>query len=385
MTNKYILGIVTCVIILLLQSCEMKLRTREVKGKQKINIQVPSTTDFYVLVGMNKMKYMVKVDTFSNDSIDFSYIANDKGVPHNPSTGELMLKRKPISKIRIAKSNILNSGWRKGSSSSNIEGNIIIPDLNEGAPLSVYDIHRYSSLEDMRIVVKDPETEIKLKKVVDYFTQPSTMEESLARLDSNSIDHLNAILEIAQSNDPLEIKRFILDSEFPEANYEIVLYAKYVFLKSYKGKLPKSKDKLFQQFVQLYRLVSSGLWSMDFIGKEVKFKNSALTGNNTSVAYISAKANILGQKQFSFQKKSTPLNWPIEFKVNFSLEDNEWKLNLPSSYSYLHQQLRRISHNPKQNHDKQTGTKGETTYRELIRNDILSANPDVVIDQQLIY
>ncbi len=384
MNSKYILGITAGLVILLLQSCEMNPKISYVQGAAKEKIQIPSTRDFYTLVGMDEIKYKVKVDTFSNDSIDFMYIASEKGVPHNPSPGELLLKRKPISKIRIAKSTLLESGWGKGSK-NNTEGKIIIPAFSSGAPLSVYDISRFSSVEDFPIRVKDPETEIELKKLVDYFTQPKSMEESLARLDSASIDHLNSLLEIAQSDDALEIKRFILDSEVPEASYEIILYAKYVFLKSYNGKLPRSKDKLFQQFIQLYRLISPGLLSMDFVGKEVKFKNSALTGSHTSLAFISAESNILGEKQFSFQKNTTHIKLPIEFRVNFSLEDNEWKLNLPSTYSYLHRQLRRISHNPKQNHDKQTGMKGETSYRELIRNEILSTHPDVEIDQQLIY
>ena len=35
--------------------------------------------------------------------------------------------------------------------------------------------------------------------------------------------------------------------------------------------------------------------------------------------------------------------------------------------------------------DKQTGTKGQTSYREIIRKEIINSNPNAVIDEQLIY
>ena len=121
------------------------------------------------------------------------------------------------------------------------------------------------------------------------------------------------------------------------------------------------------------------------MGKEVRVESVVLTGATTVQAELKANSSIIGTKQFNFQKEVTPTEYPIKFIVHFNLENDEWKINIPSTYSYLHRQLRRISHNPNQNWDKQTGTKGEKSYREMIRNEIISGHPEVKIDEQLIY
>jgi len=370
-------------IFLSVQSCETSIGA-VVPTKLKNQIQYPAETDFHTFISADNIKYMARVDTSTTDSIDFIYLTNDPGSTQNISTGELLLQRKPISKMRVAKSDLLFSVYNK-KSQEQVTGRIFLPNLKSNQALNLYKIDRYADLSKLKIYIKDTLVENAVKDVVTQFTSSTSIDNALALMDTASINYLNTIFKIASSDDPLVHKKFIENAAVPEAEYQMILYTKHVFLSGFKNKKPKLDKKVFKQFALFYTMVSPGLWSMDFTGKEVKVESVILTGATTAEAYLEASSSIMGTKQFNFQKEVTPTQFPIKFKVHFNLEEEQWKINIPSSYSYLHRQLRRISHNPKQNHDKQTGTKGEKSYREIIRNEITSSHPEEKIDQQLIY
>lgn len=379
----YIFLAFSFLILLSVQSCEMA-GGPVVPTKLRNQIQYPGKTDFYTFISEGNLKYMAKVDTSTTDSIEFIYLTNDPGSVQNVTTGELLLKRKPISKTRIAKSDLLFSVYNKRQQKQ-VTGRFSLPTINSEKPLNLYEVNRYSNVEKLKIYIKDTLVENAVKELVTQFTTSISIDSALALIDTASINYLNTILEIAASDDPLIHKNFIGNAEYPEAEYGMILNTKHIFLKSFKKKKPKLNKKVMNQFALFYTLVSPGLWSMDFSGKEVKVESVTLTGATTAEAYLEAQSTIIGTKQFNFQKEVTPTQYPIKFIVHFNLENDKWKINIPSTYSYLHRQLRRISHNPNQNWDKQTGTKGEKSYREIIRNEITSAHPEVEIDELLVY
>lgn len=370
-------------ILITLQGCEGTGRAA-VPMKLKDQINYPGSTDFHTFISPDNKKYMARVDTSSQDSIDFIYLTNDPGSTQNITTGELLLKRKPISKARVAKSDILNSVYNRNTR-QHVSGKIILPTINADQPLNLFRVDRYSKTEKLKIYIKDTLVENAITELVNQFTNSISIDSALSLMDTASINYFNTVYKTASSDDPLVHKRFISNAEYPEAEYSMILNTKHVFLAGFKKKNPKLTKKVFNQFALFYTLISPGLWSMDFIGKEVKIKSVILTGMTTAEATLEAQSTIIGTKQFNFQKEVTPTEYPIQFIVHFNLEDGKWKINIPSTYSYLHRQLRRISHNPQQNWDKQTGTKGEKSYREMIRNEITSSHPEAKIDQQLIY
>lgn len=347
-------------------------------------IKFPQESDFYVFSADGQRRYGAKVEAWSADSIDLRYVSNYPGVIGNENTtGEILLNRKPMTTHRVAKADIIASKYNKRSA-NNPPGKVILPTLNDGQPLLVYDINRYASLEDMKIYAKDTVLEQTVSEIIEQLTLPLSTEETIGLIDSNSRLYFDTLLSVATSEDPTQMRQYIQSAAYPEAEYCILLYTKYVFLPSYNGRLPNS-TKLLDQFTSLYRLISPGMWSQDFIGKEVNIEEVFLTGATTGEANLNANSNIIGEKQFSFQKDVTPTSRHIKFKVHFNQEDGEWKINLPSTYSYLYRQLRVISHNPNQNWDKQTGTKGEESYRELVRSEVLQSNPEAQINPQLVY
>lgn len=383
MNHTYLFLASTLFILLSVQSCEMA-GGAVVPTKLRNQIQYPTKTDFYTFISADNLKYMAQVDSSMTDSIDFIYLTNDPGSTQNVTTGELLLKRKPISKVRVAKSDLLFSVYNK-SRQQQVTGRITLPTINSEKPLNLFNVDRYSNLEKLKIYIKDPLVENAVKNIVTQFTNSISIDTAFSLMDTASINYLKAVVEIASSDDPLVHKRFIENADYPEAEYSMILNTKHIFLRSFKKKKPKLSKKILNQFALFYTLISPGLWSMDFTEKEVKIKSVTLTGATTAEAYLQAPSTIIGTKQFNFQKEVTPTQFPIEFIVHFNLENNKWKINIQSTYSYLHRQLRRISHNPKQNWDKQTGTKGEKNYREMIRNEITSSHPEVKIDPQLIY
>jgi hypothetical protein len=382
MKLTYFFSAFSFLILLSVQGCEISGGVVPTKLKDQINY--PGSPDFYTFISADKLKYMARVDTSTTDSIDFIYLTNDPGSTQNITTGELLLKRKPISKTRVAKSDLLFSVYNR-KRQEQVAGRIYLPTINSNQPLNLFKVDRYSNPSKLKIHIKDTLVENAVKDVVTQFTNSISIDKALTLMDTASINYLNTVLKIATLDDPLVHKRFIENAEVPEAEYSLILNTKYIFLSSFKNKKPKLNKELFNQFALLYTLISPGLWSIDFNGKEVKLETVTLTGATTAEAYLEAGSSIMGTKQFNFQKEVTPTQFPIKFKVDFNLEDEKWKINIPSTYSYLHRQLRRISHKPKQNWDKQTDTKGEKSYREIIRNEITSSHPEVKIDQQLIY
>ncbi|MEL7426781.1 MAG: hypothetical protein AAFN81_27565 [Bacteroidota bacterium] len=372
-------------VLFALASCDNASSFKYSVDAQEINqIKMPGVSDFYIFSAGGQTKFGAKVDAWSNDSIDFRFVTNDPGVLGNKNTtGELLLNRKPMTTHRVAKADLIASKYNK-MYSDNPPGKIFLPTLNNDQPLLVYDINRYPSIQDMKIYVEDTILERSVSNIIEQLTLPLSAEETIELIDSKSHLYFDNLLAIATSEYPAAARQYIQNANYPEAEYRILLYTKYVLLPSYNGKLPNS-SKLLDQFTSLYRLISPGMWSQDFIGKEVNIESVHLTGLTTGVADLATNSNIIGEKQFSFQEEATPTNRRIVFRVHFHQEDGEWKINLPSTYSYLHRQLRVISHNPNQNLDKQTGTKGEQSYRELVRNEVLLSNPEAQIDPQLVY
>ncbi|MFK8009234.1 MAG: hypothetical protein AB8H03_22930 [Saprospiraceae bacterium] len=383
MKLTYIFLVFSFFTLLTLLGCE-GIGGAVVPMKLKDQINYPSSTDFHTFISADNLKYMVRVDTSTQDSIDFIYLTNDAGSTQNITTGELLLKRKPISKARVAKSDLLFSVYNRNIQQQ-VTGRIYLPNINSNQPLNLFKVDRYSNVEKLKIYIKDTLVENAVKGLITQFTNSISIDTARTLMDTASINYLNTVLKIASSDDPLVHKKFIDDAEYPEAEYNLILNTKHIFLSSFKKKKPKLNKKVFNQFALFYTLISPGLWSMDFMGKEVKVESVILTGTTTAEANLEANSTIIGTKQFNFQKEVTPTQYPIKFVVHFNLEEGKWKMNIPSTYSYLHRQLRRISHNPNQNWDKQTGTKGEKSYREMIRNEIISSHPEVKIDQQLIY
>ncbi len=383
MKLTYIFFAFSFLILVSLQSCEM-VGGAIVPTILKDQISYPSSTDFHIFIASDHLKYMARVDTSSADSIDFIYLTNDTGSTQDVTTGELLLQRKPISKTRVAKSDLLFSYYNRNREEQ-VTGRIFLPTINANQPLNLYKVDRYSNVEKLKIHIKDTLVENAVKDVVTQFTNSISIDNALALMDTASVNYLNTIFKTAILDDPMAHKRFIENAEFPEAEYSMILNTKHVFLSSYKKKKPKLNKKVFNQFALFYTLINPGLWSIDFNGKKVRVESVTLTSATTAEAYLEANSSIIGTKQFNFQKDVTPTEYPIKFLVHFNLEDGKWKINIPSTYSYLHRQLRRISHNPQQNWDKQTGTKGEKSYRAMIRNEIISSHPEVKIDEQLIY
>ena len=382
MKLTYFFLVFSFLILVTIQGCEISGGV--VPTQLKNQIKSPGLTDYYIFISADNLKYMAKVDSSTKDSIHFIYVTNDEGATHNLTTGELLLKRKPLSKTRVSKSDLLFSYYNRNRKDQ-IPGRIYLPTINSDQPLNLYKAERYSTTEKLNIYIKDPLVENAVKDVVTQFTKSISIDSAFALMDSTSVNYLNTLLKTAISDDPFVHKRFIENAEFPEAEYNMILNTKHIFLSSFKNKKPKLNKKVFNQFALFYTLVSTGLWSMDFMSKEVKVESVVLNGATTARAELNTSSSIIGTKQFNFQTEVTPTEYPIKFMVDFNFENEQWKINLPSTYSYLHRQLRRISHNPKQNWDKQTGTKGEKSYRKMIRDEIISSHPEVKIDQQLIY
>ncbi len=279
----------------ILMSCDnASIFTPSLDGRDLEKLKLPGESDFYILSADGRTKFTVKVDAFSADSIDFRYLTDHPGTTGDENhVGELLLNRKPTTTHRVAKADIKVSKYDRRTN-DNLPGKIILPGLNNGEPLLVYHINRFASLDDIKIFAKDTLVEQAVANIVDVLALPLSTEETISLIDSNSLLYFDTLLAVATAEDPNEMLQYIQNATYPEAEYGILLYTKYVFLDSYNGVLPNA-SQLLDQFISLYRLVSPGMWSQDFMGKELYTESVYLTGLSTSVATFATSSNIIVQ------------------------------------------------------------------------------------------
>ena len=382
MRYSYSILIFCLTILLVFLSCESVQNRKITNTKILHKIEDPSENDFYHFV-TNDQEYLTKVEGYTEDSISFIYVKNDIGfTKHSGSNyGNLLLRREEMQLTSIAKSDLISSPESRERNST-FTGKVILPTLNNNQPLMLHEITRYKDLNDIQIAVKDSVIERKIMTTYNDFKASTSLEHSLSFVDTASINYLSTILEKAATDDLAELKEFIMASEYPEADYQVVLKTRYLFLNDKNKKL--TKEKLFKQFVPFYKMSCPSILSDNYAREDLQLNSVTLSSETTARAHFKATANTITQgnlKQAIMQ---------IPFKVFYNLEDDQWKINLPSSYEYLQRQIAQITLEDTRkkglgaNHKYKAG-RGEKEFRHMIRQNIQLFNPAAKIDNLLVY
>ncbi len=355
---------------------------RIINTKMLHKINAPSEKDFYHFV-THEQEYLAKVERFTEDSIYFLYVKSDPGFQkHSGSNyGNLLLKREEMQISSLSKSDLISAPENRNRKSI-IATNVILPTLNNNEPLMLHEIRRVKDLKEVPIAVKDPVIEEEVRTVFNQFQAAQSLDESVSFLDSTSISYLSTVLEKAKTEDVNELKQFILASEYSEADYQVALFTKYLFLTD-KNKGLSSK-KLLKEFLPFYALFCPSMLSKSYIEKDLKLRTVRRTGHTSATANLVATANVISQGNLS-----KPI-MQIDFNVLYNFENDQWKMNLPSGYNYLQHQIAQVTLQANRNKGLGIGTKyepgsGEKEFRQMVRKNIMDTNPSIQIDEQLIY
>ena len=323
----------------------------------------PLVSDFYALEGANDQYYGVKVDSASEGKVWLRYLINDPGFGFNNQNNTLtpfIVNRGKFAVQVVTKANVLKSYQDK-------KALVKIQGLASGQPLKVVDIYNIDTdTKKTKIAIKDPETTVEVKSVLKRFVTQISMDSSLALMDTSSKTYLLNIVKTAQTNDARKMKRFIMASKNSTVTYTMMMYAKYAYLASKTDEKPESDAKLLRNFGFYSKLIGGvGLWSINDKIKDINVISVSLTGINKVVARLSLYSNIL--------QTSTK----IYFSVDLNKENGQWKVNLPSTFSYTSNQVFKVGRY----------TEGPRLYRERVRTDLkkLDKKDKMVFDPGLVY
>ena len=158
------------------------------------------------------------------------------------------------------------------------------------------------------------QTESAIKETFTKIKNHETWEDVLNNIDQSSHDYLTQIANLAITNDETAISNFCNNQKFP-------LSARYLIQAMAMMNEGENENKFDKKDV----LVIAALSNMGLIGIETKSKYSFHESEVSSNNVVSAVAN--------YRVQSSP-KISVQSRFQFSEEDGQWKLYLPSTFSY---------------------------------------------------
>ena len=342
------------------RSAYMKEAKKQIQNEKMKSFENPIASDFYALESAQGQYYGVKVDSTTEDKVWVSYVANDNGYGLNSKNNTVkafVLANDQFEVQALSKKDLKKSYLKK-------ERLIKIKGLASGQALKVAEVYNVDiDGNKTGIVIQDAETSVAVKNVLNRFVSEASIDSSLTLMDSSSKTYLLNIVKTAQSVKVSNMKALIKKSNNPEANYAMMLYAKYAYLSTLEGKVPDSDKKLLKDFGFFSKLIGLGLWSINSKIKNIRVNMVNVSGKNQASANISLYSNILKTSE------------RISFWVKLKKENGQWKVNLPSTFSYTNKQIDMVGEY----------NSGPREYREMIRNSLTKFNPNTKFAPELVY
>ena len=339
---------------------DMKKRELEEKIRSFKN---PLVSDYYVLEGGNRQYYGVKVDSSNDNKVWVRYLINSKSFRFNNRNNALspfIINRGDFAVQTVAKKDLLDS-YKNKKATIKIEG------LASGQPLKVVEVYNIDiGAKKNSISIKDPESAVEVEGVLKRFVTQVAMDSSLVLMDSSSKTYLLDVVKTAQTNDARKMKQFILASKQPTGTYAMMMYAKYAYLLAKDNNKSETDEKLLYNFGFYTKLIGGiGLWSIGKKIENINVSSVTLTGINKAKARLSLTSNIL-------QSSET-----IYFSVDLHKEKGQWRVNLPSTFSYTRNQVLKVG---------RLG-QGPRIYRERLRSDLKETDKKnkIIFAPELVY
>lgn len=313
-------------------------RHSEMVTNRHAAIDNPKETDYYQFKINNYKKVIFKVDEISNDSIQFKVPAdnNDKKWDKKYWAVGFYSGDSPTEVISFAKSdlkssfdNILYS--KEGtvpltSSKSPWIEKITLDKIthmeNVSTDNSTANIPIVSTLENEKIKTS-------LQKIINNLGNTDSL---LANMDKESQEYYQTMLKNAAKND-LEAAKYVNKSYDNSGKLETMLYTKYMYLESGDNQekdtvnITRNKNDLKGYLFFLSLLERSFLTINREIADQIKIQKISVPSQNKAIINLSAPSNILKTKK------------NVKYNVIMHKEDDQWKINLPSTYSYTTAQI----------------------------------------------
>lgn len=336
---------------------EMKKEKQEEKIR---GLKNPLASDFYALKSSKGRYYGVKVDSTAGNQVWLRCIANDQG--YGTHTENRIVSKYLIDKGRFFMASVPKDKLLKSYQSK--KPLLKIKGLANQQPLTLVEIYN-RDIDDKNtdLAIRDSQTSKEVAQALRQFINVGSIDSSLAMIDSSSKKYFADVLAASRNKDVTQIKQFIKSSPHTSVTYALVMYAKYSYSKSL-GKTPaKDMASDIKTFSFFSKLLGMGLWTMSDKVKKYTSTSARLARKNTATVVLSLPSNIL-------ERISS-----ISFKVHFKYEKGQWKIDLPSTFSYTENQIAKVG---------RYGN-GPSLFRQKVREDLKDIDAKISFDAELMY
>lgn len=336
---------------------EMK---KEKQDEKLRGLKNPLVTDFYALKSANGKYYGAKVDSVASGKVWLRCVANDQGYSIQTADNiisKYVLERGEFFTYAVPKEDLLKSYQGK-------KALLKINGLANQQALTLVEVYN-RDLDDntTQLSIRDLQVEEEVKQALRQFINTNSIDSSLMRMDSNSKKYFADVIKFANQKDVPQIKQFIKSSAYPSVTYALVMYMKYGYAKSQEKRPTTSLMNDVKIFSLFSKMLGMGLWSMSDKIKQYRASSTTLIRKNTASIRLSLNSNILERTSV------------IPFKVLFKYEDGQWKINIPSTFSYTENQVAKVG----------SYGSGPGMFRQKVRQELKEIDPKISFATELMY
>ena len=341
-------------------------------NEKRDKINNPSSDDYYWITYLDAdnrtASTTLKVDRFTADSILFSVPTTTNQISWSSDAykvGYFVNENAFVKPLMLAKADLLSS-IDEQEADPNAKYYFPISGLLDDARLNISTIKRIEK-SAVNPIFKDELIEPDVRAAFNTFMDKQTnIDSSLLLIDSSSIAYFDQILELAQADNSEKAIDFAKTSAYPEITYKFMLYTILSYLRTDEETQKLSKAEKRQNHAFYLKLLDLGLWLLDF--------DRAVIGK-TNIRQITFSSSTEAQISLTAPSNSLTRVQNISFTVDMVYENDEWKVNVPSTLSYTRKQIGIGI----QGYDKQK------VYREMVRDDLKKLDEKIVVPSEWVY
>ena len=177
--------------------------------------------------------------------------------------------------------------------------------------------------------VSDQELTEQLRRRFTEFLDQGDLDLKMSMLNRSSLEYLTGLLAAARSEDNQQLRAWIDRQSYPAAAYYLALQTKFHFLPTMAGTSPEED---LQNLMLYLTLMDLPILTLDREKLELK-ETAYLTGPATGKVYVERPYNLIE----GFGSET--------FQVEMTRENNQWLIDLPSSFRFYQSQIQKTAGN----------------------------------------
>lgn len=322
-------------------------------------VNKPTVHDYYTLK-RNYEAFVVKVNSFTRDSIEFLVPDPVRTLNFNEKKDYLIAYlnepdsaavRRKLARADIEKYFASEADWN--TAINDVDHSIWGRLAGENTKFGT--VERFPADSVARWVANNRQAVDVKVAFGQYLANINDVGATLTLLDTATMGFFNRMLKTAVTGDIDQMKAFVDKSDMPLVTFKLMLYTQYVYLDGSRMRPGQPIDKpTMQDYMYILKLVEQGLWTVSIdntLAPSLTIQDITFVGKDKAVLRVSKYSNILKEPNI------------IPFDVAFHKEGGAWKINVPSTFHYTNLQVQLAT-------QPGTGTMNKQAYKKMVIDEV---------------